>query len=63
MENYNKIEESSYIQYLDANNYYGWAISQKLPVNNFILVEDTPIINEKFIKVIMKIVIKDIFLK
>ena len=50
MENYNKIEESSYIQYLDANNYYGWAMSQKLPVNNFIWVEDTPIINEKFIK-------------
>ena len=35
MENYNKNEESSYIQYLDANNLYGWAMSQKLPVNNF----------------------------
>ena len=35
MENYNKNEESLYIQYLDANNLYGWAMSQKLPVNNF----------------------------
>ena len=35
MKNYNKNEESSYIQYLDANNVYGWAMSQKLPVNGF----------------------------
>ena len=33
MKNYNKDEESSYIQYLDANNLYGWAMSKKLPVN------------------------------
>ena len=50
MENYNKNEESSYIQYLDANNLYGWAMSQKLPVNNFKRVEDTSKINEEFIK-------------
>ena len=35
MKNYDKNEESSYIQYLDANNLYGWAISKKLPVNEF----------------------------
>ena len=39
-----------YIQYLDAINLYGWAISQKLPVNNFKWVEDTSKINEEFIK-------------
>ena len=27
--------ESSYIEYLDANNLYAWALSQKLPVNGF----------------------------
>ena len=35
MKTYNKGEESSYIQYLDANNLYGWAMSKKLPVNGF----------------------------
>ena len=35
MKNYDESKESSYIQYLDANNLYGWAMSQKLPVNNF----------------------------
>ena len=35
MENYDESKESSYIQYLDANNLYDWAMSQKLPVNNF----------------------------
>ena len=50
MKDYNKNIESSYIQYLDANNLYGWAMSQKLPVNNFKWIEDTSKINEKFIK-------------
>ena len=35
MKNYNNDEESSYIQYLDANNLYGWGMSKKLPVNGF----------------------------
>ena len=50
LNNYDENEESSYIQYLDANNLYGWAISQKLPVNNFKWSEDTSKINEDFIK-------------
>ena len=50
MENYDENKESSYIQYLDANKLYGWAMSQKLPVNGFKWVEDTSRINKEFIK-------------
>ena len=50
MKNYDKNKESSYIQYLDANNLYGWAMSQKLPVNGFKWVKDVSKINEEFIK-------------
>ena len=49
MKNYNNNEESSYIQYLDANNLYGWAMSKKLPVNGFKWT-DNNVINEDFIK-------------
>ena len=30
-----KNKESSYVQYWDVNNLYGWVMSQKLPVNSF----------------------------
>ena len=36
--------------YLDANNLYGWAISQKLPVNGFKWGDDLSQFNEDFIK-------------
>ena len=49
MKNYNNNEESSYIQYLDANNLYGWAMSKKLPVNGFKWADNDKI-NEEFIK-------------
>ena len=35
MENYNENLPSKYIMYLDANNLYGWAMSQYLPTGNF----------------------------
>ena len=35
MNDYNPDAPSSYIQYLDANNLYGWAMSQTLPVGKF----------------------------
>ena len=48
VKNYDENKESSYIQYLDANNLYGWTMSQKLPVNGFKWVNNE--INEEFIK-------------
>ena len=52
MKNYNNNEESSYIQYLDANNLYGWAMSKKLPVYDFRWLDSDKInqINAEFIK-------------
>ena len=50
MKDYDKNKKSSYIQYWDVNNLYGWAISQKLPVNNFEWIKDTSQLNEDFAK-------------
>ncbi len=40
VEGYDPRKPNSYIQYLDANNLYGWAMSQPLPVGDFQWVED-----------------------
>ena len=40
MKNYDKNIESSYLIYLDANNLYGWTMSQKLRINGFRWVHD-----------------------
>ena len=37
---YDAGEESSYLQYLDANNLYGWAMSQELPTHGFKWITD-----------------------
>ena len=50
MKDYDKNKESSYIQYWDVTNLYGWAMSQKLPVNNFERIKDTSQFNEYFTK-------------
>ena len=50
MEDYDKNIESAYLQYCDVNNLYGWAILQKLPVNNFHWLKDTYQFNENFIR-------------
>ena len=50
MNNCDESKESSYIQYLDANNLYGAAMSEKLPINGFKWVNDISEINEKFLK-------------
>ena len=45
MKNYDPEKESSYIPYLDANNLYGWAMSQKLPTGDFRWVPSPEYIN------------------
>ena len=50
MKNYDKNQESSYLEYLDANNLYGWAMCEKLPVNGFKWVTKLNRFNEDFIK-------------
>ena len=52
MNNHDKNNESSYLEYLDANNLYGQAMSQKLPVRNVKWIEKDNIskFDKKFIK-------------
>ena len=50
MKDYDKNKESSYLQYWDVNNLCGWAMSQKIPVNNFEWIKDTSQFNEDFVK-------------
>ena len=49
MKNYDEKEESSFLEYQDTNNLYGWAIFQKLPVSGFKWLEDASI-GEEFMK-------------
>ena len=60
---YHKNQESSYLMYLDANNLYGWAMSQNLSVDGFKWKKNIHKFDGGLIKIMMKIVIKDIFLK
>ena len=50
MKNYDRNIESSYLTYLDANNLYEQAMSQKLPVDDFEWVEDLSQFKKDFIK-------------
>ena len=50
MKNYDKDIISSYQTYLDGNNLYGWAMSQRLPVNGFKWVKKLSKFNEIFIR-------------
>ena len=42
MKDYNPQEPSRYLQYLDANNLYGWVMSQPLPTGGFKWVDVKP---------------------
>ena len=35
IKDYDENKESLYLEYWDVNTLYGWAMSQKLPVNKF----------------------------
>ena len=50
IKNYDKNIESSYLMFLDANNLYGWAVSQRLPVNGFEWMEKLSEFDERFKK-------------
>ena len=50
VKDYDKTKESSYIQYLDANNLYCAAMSKKLPIKGFKWLDNIERIDEEFIK-------------
>ena len=50
MKDYNKDEEESLLEYLDANNLHGWSVSGPLPVDGFDRIIDQSKIDEDFIK-------------
>ena len=47
---FNPDEKANYLQYLDANNLYGWAMSQPLPTGKFKWVEVKPNEIRKLVK-------------
>ena len=50
MKDHNKDKEELFLDYLDANSSYGWAMSEPLPVNGFDWIKDLSKIDEDFIK-------------
>ena len=50
MKHYNKDEEESFLEYLDASKLYLWAMSEPLPVDVFDRIKGLSKINEDFIK-------------
>ena len=50
MNDYNKDEEESFLENLDSNNLYGWAMSEPSPVDGFGWIKDLSKIDEDFIK-------------
>lgn len=47
MKSHNEKEPSKYIMYLDANNLYGWAMSQYLPTGGFKWMSEQQINNQQ----------------
>ena len=50
MKNYDATKESTFLMYVDENNLYEWAMSKKLPIDNFKWEVDLSIFTKDFIK-------------
>ncbi|CAB4026188.1 Hypothetical predicted protein, partial [Paramuricea clavata] len=55
MKNYDPKKDNIYTPYLDANNLYGWAMSQPLPVRNFKWMTETELSNWENIPCILEV--------
>ena len=51
---YNPDENSIYVQYLDANNLYRWAVVQNLPTHRFLWKNAEDFTPEKIDKLVKK---------
>ena len=64
-EDYDPTKPECYIVYLDANNLYGWSMSQKLPYSHFRFFEDDEVKHfnslnkEEFIKFLKNLDVKN----
>ena len=54
-EDFNPAEPSKYLQYLDANNLYGWAMSKPLPTKGFKWMTEDELTNWKDIPCILEV--------
>jgi hypothetical protein len=54
-ESYDRSKPSSFIEYLDANNLYGWAMSRKLPTHGFKWMSDSELENWRNIPCILEV--------
>ena len=54
-EMYDPSKESTYIQYLDANNLYGWAMSKPLPTHGFEWMSESDLENWEYIPCLLEV--------
>ena len=54
-DSYDPSKESTYIQYLDANNLYGWAMSKPLPTHGFEWMSESDLENWKSMPCILEV--------